>query len=103
MGPPVCPKWPVSRRVSTPAVGATGCTDGPMTWSVSGKTSDMLNAAMVPLIEPGKCNNRYVYNNLVTPTMVCAGYLQGSIDSCQVFAALRPWLPHGVLEPLSRR
>lgn len=41
---------------------------------------------MVPLIEPGRCNSKYVYNNLVTPAMVCAGYLQGSIDSCQVTA-----------------
>lgn len=75
-------------------MGATGCTDGAMTWSVSGKTSDMLNAAMVPLIEPGQCNGRYVYNNLVTPTMVCAGYLRGSVDSCQVFAAFCSCLPH---------
>lgn len=48
-----------------------------------GKTSDVLNAAMVPLIEPWRCNNRYVYNNLVTPAMICAGYLQGTVDSCQ--------------------
>ncbi|XP_045719511.1 transmembrane protease serine 2 [Mirounga angustirostris] len=48
-----------------------------------GKTSDELNAVMVPLIEPGRCNSKYIYNNLVTPTMICAGYLQGSIDSCQ--------------------
>lgn len=55
---------------------------------VSGKTSDVLNAAMVPLIEPWRCNNRYVYNNLVTPAMICAGYLQGTVDSCQVIAAM---------------
>nr|XP_045007010.1 transmembrane protease serine 2 [Jaculus jaculus]XP_045007011.1 transmembrane protease serine 2 [Jaculus jaculus]XP_045007012.1 transmembrane protease serine 2 [Jaculus jaculus]XP_045007013.1 transmembrane protease serine 2 [Jaculus jaculus] len=48
-----------------------------------GKTSDVLNAAMVPLIEPSKCNSKYVYNNLVTPAMICAGYLQGTVDSCQ--------------------
>lgn len=48
-----------------------------------GKVSDVLNAAMVPLIEPWRCNNKYVYNNLVTPAMVCAGYLQGTVDSCQ--------------------
>ncbi|XP_030878977.1 transmembrane protease serine 2-like, partial [Leptonychotes weddellii] len=49
----------------------------------NGKTSDELNAVMVPLIEPGRCNSKYIYNNLVTPTMICAGYLRGSIDSCQ--------------------
>ncbi|KAM9253032.1 transmembrane protease serine 2 [Dugong dugon] len=48
-----------------------------------GKTSDELNAAQVPLIEPWRCNERYVYNNLITPAMICAGYLQGQIDSCQ--------------------
>ncbi|XP_058379123.1 transmembrane protease serine 2 isoform X1 [Diceros bicornis minor] len=48
-----------------------------------GKTSDMLNAAMVPLIEPSECNNIYVYNGLITSTMICAGYLKGGIDSCQ--------------------
>ncbi|XP_077900802.1 transmembrane protease serine 2 isoform X1 [Ictidomys tridecemlineatus] len=48
-----------------------------------GKTSDVLNAAMVYLIEHSRCNSKYVYNNLITPAMICAGYLQGSIDSCQ--------------------
>ncbi|XP_025768873.1 transmembrane protease serine 2 [Puma concolor] len=48
-----------------------------------GKTSDELNAVMVPLIELWRCNSKYVYNNLVTPAMICAGYLQGTIDSCQ--------------------
>lgn len=43
---------------------------------------------MVPLIEPWRCNNRYVYNNLITPAMVCAGYLQGTVDSCQVITAM---------------
>ncbi|KAM4887549.1 transmembrane protease serine 2 isoform 2-T2 [Thomomys bottae] len=48
-----------------------------------GKTSDTLNAAMVPLIEPSLCNNKLIYNNLITPAMICAGFLQGSVDSCQ--------------------
>lgn len=51
---------------------------------LSGKTSDELNAVMVPLIEPWRCNSKYVYNSLVTPAMICAGYLQGGTDSCQV-------------------
>ncbi|EPY89735.1 transmembrane protease serine 2 [Camelus ferus] len=48
-----------------------------------GKTSDVLNAVMVHLIEPWKCNSKYVYNNLITSAMICAGYLQGGVDSCQ--------------------
>ncbi|KAK2491263.1 hypothetical protein MC885_015716 [Smutsia gigantea] len=49
----------------------------------SGKTSDMLNAAMVRLLEPWQCNSKHVYNGLVMPAMICAGYLQGAVDSCQ--------------------
>uniref|UniRef100_A0A8C0W9K9 Transmembrane protease serine 2 n=1 Tax=Castor canadensis TaxID=51338 RepID=A0A8C0W9K9_CASCN len=48
-----------------------------------GKTSDVLNAATVPLIESSVCNNKYIYNNLVTSSMICAGYLEGTVDSCQ--------------------
>ncbi|XP_037065494.1 transmembrane protease serine 2 isoform X3 [Peromyscus leucopus] len=48
-----------------------------------GKTSDVLNAAMVPLIETSRCNSKYIYNNLITPAMICAGFLQGTVDSCQ--------------------
>uniref|UniRef100_A0A8D0HC46 Transmembrane serine protease 2 n=1 Tax=Sphenodon punctatus TaxID=8508 RepID=A0A8D0HC46_SPHPU len=55
-------------------------------WGASrqgGETSKELNAAMVPLIEPAKCNSRVVYNGLVSPNMICAGYLEGRVDSCQ--------------------
>ncbi|XP_004842514.1 transmembrane protease serine 2 isoform X1 [Heterocephalus glaber] len=48
-----------------------------------GKTSDLLNAASVPLIERSTCNHKYFYNNLITPAMVCAGFPQGTVDSCQ--------------------
>lgn len=44
----------------------------------------MLNAAKVFLIESSKCNSKYMYNNLITPAMVCAGFLNGTVDSCQV-------------------
>lgn len=54
---------------------------------VAGKTSDDLNAAKVHLIEPWQCNSKYMYNNLITPAMICAGYLQGTIDSCQVMVS----------------
>lgn len=85
--------------------------------SAAGKTSEVLNAAMVRLIEPWSCNSKQVYNNLITPAMICAGYLQGSVDSCQVAAslcsALGPWEPwrrappppgtHGTLGPSEGR
>lgn len=46
----------------------------------------MLNAAWVPLIERSRCNQKYIYNDLITPAMICAGFLQGTVDSCQVTA-----------------
>lgn len=85
--PPVQgPQWHLCTRTSTPPGTAAASTDCLMPSSVSGKTSDVLNAAMVSLIEPWRCNSKYVYNNLITPAMICAGYLQGAIDSCQVTA-----------------
>uniref|UniRef100_A0A8C0C1G9 Peptidase S1 domain-containing protein n=1 Tax=Buteo japonicus TaxID=224669 RepID=A0A8C0C1G9_9AVES len=48
-----------------------------------GKTSNNLNYAMVPLIEHSRCNSVYIYNGMILPTMICAGYLAGGIDSCQ--------------------
>ncbi|KAG8450156.1 hypothetical protein GDO86_002692 [Hymenochirus boettgeri] len=48
-----------------------------------GTSASNLNAAMVPLIDPGTCNNPTVYNGAISSTMICAGYLQGGIDSCQ--------------------
>uniref|UniRef100_A0A8B9FWD8 Transmembrane protease serine 2 n=1 Tax=Amazona collaria TaxID=241587 RepID=A0A8B9FWD8_9PSIT len=51
--------------------------------SQGGKTSNNLNYASVPLIEQSTCNSVVIYNGAVLPTMICAGYLQGGIDSCQ--------------------
>ncbi|XP_065597738.1 transmembrane protease serine 2 [Cyrtonyx montezumae] len=48
-----------------------------------GKTASDLNYVMVPLIESSTCNSVSVYDGMVLPTMVCAGYLEGGIDSCQ--------------------
>uniref|UniRef100_A0A8B9QBA7 Transmembrane protease serine 2 n=1 Tax=Apteryx owenii TaxID=8824 RepID=A0A8B9QBA7_APTOW len=48
-----------------------------------GKTSDNLNYALVPLIERSRCNSIYIYNGMILPTMICAGFLGGGIDSCQ--------------------
>lgn len=48
-----------------------------------GNTSNELNAAAVPLIDSSTCNNLLVYNGLILPTMICAGYLEGKVDSCQ--------------------
>lgn len=52
-----------------------------------GKTSEELNSASVPLIENSRCNSKLLYHNLITPEMICAGFLQGRVDACQVTAA----------------
>ncbi|XP_005375911.1 PREDICTED: transmembrane protease serine 2 isoform X2 [Chinchilla lanigera] len=51
--------------------------------SEKGKTSEVLNTAWVPLVERSKCNAKFIYNNMITPAMICAGFLQGTVDACQ--------------------
>ncbi|NWY05021.1 TMPS2 protease, partial [Nothoprocta ornata] len=48
-----------------------------------GKTSDSLRCAMVRFIERSRCNYFSVYNGMILPTMICAGFLRGGVDSCQ--------------------
>ncbi|XP_029787259.1 transmembrane protease serine 3-like, partial [Suricata suricatta] len=45
--------------------------------------SPVLNHAAVPLISNKMCNHREVYGGIISPSMLCAGYLQGGVDSCQ--------------------
>lgn len=49
-----------------------------------GDTSETMNYAGVPLISNKVCNLREVYGGIVTSSMLCAGYLKGGVDSCQV-------------------
>ncbi|XP_004842498.2 transmembrane protease serine 3 [Heterocephalus glaber] len=48
-----------------------------------GDTSPVLNHAAVPLISNKICNHRDVYGGIISPSMLCAGYLKGGVDSCQ--------------------
>ncbi|XP_049730890.1 transmembrane protease serine 3 isoform X1 [Elephas maximus indicus] len=48
-----------------------------------GDASPVLNHAAVPLISNKVCNHRDVYGGIISPSMLCAGYLKGGIDSCQ--------------------
>ncbi|MBN3300153.1 TMPS2 protease, partial [Amia calva] len=48
-----------------------------------GYSSDILMQAPVSLIDRVTCNAPRVYSGQITNTMICAGYLQGGIDSCQ--------------------
>ncbi|KAI4578763.1 hypothetical protein MJT46_000131 [Ovis ammon polii x Ovis aries] len=64
--------------------------DGKLCWTSGwgatedgGDASPVLNHAAVPLISNKVCNHRDVYGGIISPSMLCAGYLKGGVDSCQ--------------------
>ncbi|XP_003798117.1 transmembrane protease serine 3 isoform X1 [Otolemur garnettii] len=64
--------------------------DGKVCWTSGwgatedgGDASPVLNHAAVPLISNKICNHRDVYGGIISPSMLCAGYLRGGVDSCQ--------------------
>lgn len=75
----------------------------------TGDASPVLNHAAVPLISNKICNHRDVYGGIISPSMVCAGYLKGGVDSCQVGARRDlqgpwPWTRRGCYgDPAHRR
>ncbi|XP_067289686.1 transmembrane protease serine 2 [Pseudorasbora parva] len=48
-----------------------------------GVASETLQEAKIGLIDRTTCNSRQVYNGQITDTMICAGKLEGGVDSCQ--------------------
>uniref|UniRef100_A0A3B5RBM3 Transmembrane serine protease 3 n=1 Tax=Xiphophorus maculatus TaxID=8083 RepID=A0A3B5RBM3_XIPMA len=74
-------------------------TEGTMCW-ISGwgateedESSVVLHSAMIPLISTKTCNQADVYKGLISSWMICAGYLEGGIDSCQVHGDTLLMLP----------
>uniref|UniRef100_F6UQD9 Transmembrane protease serine n=2 Tax=Ornithorhynchus anatinus TaxID=9258 RepID=F6UQD9_ORNAN len=49
----------------------------------NGPSPSNLQQASVEIIDTDTCNHPDVYQGLVTPTMLCAGFLEGKIDACQ--------------------
>ncbi|KAG8518590.1 Transmembrane protease serine 3 [Galemys pyrenaicus] len=64
-------------------LGRRGPQLGADTPSGAGDASAALNHAAVPLLSNKLCNHRDVYGGIISPSMLCAGYLQGGVDSCQ--------------------
>ena len=52
-------------------------------FSTDGPSADVVMEAKVPLLPQSTCKSA-LGKELVTNTMLCAGYLSGGIDSCQV-------------------
>ena len=48
-------------------------------------SSDMLQDTAVPLLSTQLCNSSCMYSGALTPRMLCAGYLDGRADACQVW------------------
>uniref|UniRef100_A0A674IVX1 Peptidase S1 domain-containing protein n=1 Tax=Terrapene triunguis TaxID=2587831 RepID=A0A674IVX1_9SAUR len=51
--------------------------------SDDGPSPNVLREATVKLIDSNTCNRREVYDGVITPGMLCAGYLEGGVDACQ--------------------
>lgn len=53
-------------------------------FNLPGKMSNILLQASVQVIDRIRCNAEDAYQGEVTKEMLCAGILEGGVDTCQV-------------------
>lgn len=74
---------PIEIATTEPAVGADATVTG---WGLTmedGSSSENLMSVTVPIVSRTDCEEAYKDEN-ITERMICAGFLEGGKDSCQV-------------------
>lgn len=51
---------------------------------IIGPIQNKLRQARVETIGTDVCNRTDVYDGLITPGMLCAGFMEGKVDACKV-------------------
>lgn len=49
-----------------------------------GSLPSILQQAQLMIISTSLCSSSQMYGTIIKPSMICAGYIEGKIDSCQV-------------------
>lgn len=65
--------------------GSIGIVTGWGAVNESGPISNTLQEVMVPILSNAECRATNYPSRRITDNMICAGYAEGSKDSCQVY------------------